>query len=67
MLLFLCTVFAGWGEWTDWGECDDEGLQHRSRRCGEEQEAEANTCQGNLTQSRPCRPHEVPGKPVKFL
>ncbi|MED6282348.1 hypothetical protein CHARACLAT_031140, partial [Characodon lateralis] len=49
-----------WGEWTDWGECDDEGLQHRSCRCGEEREADASLCQRNLTQSRPCQPHEVP-------
>ncbi|KAM4538121.1 semaphorin-5B-like [Fundulus diaphanus] len=58
----LCNIHPceGWGEWTDWGECDDEGLQHRSRRCGEEQQAEAGLCQGNLTQSRPCQPHEVP-------
>ncbi|XP_027863128.1 semaphorin-5B-like [Xiphophorus couchianus] len=58
----LCNIHPceGWGEWTDWGECDDEGVQHRSRRCQEEQEAEASLCQGNLTQSRPCQPHEVP-------
>lgn len=52
----------GGGEWTDWGDCDDEGLQHRTRHCGEDQKAEANLCQGNITQSRPCQPHEVPGK-----
>ncbi|KAK5604297.1 hypothetical protein CRENBAI_019880 [Crenichthys baileyi] len=58
----LCNIHPceGWGEWTDWGECDDEGLQHRSRRCGEEREAEASLCQRNLTQSRKCQPHEVP-------
>lgn len=55
-------LFAGWGEWTEWGDCDDEGLQHRTRRCDENQEAEVSLCQGNVTQSRPCQPHEVPGK-----
>lgn len=59
---FLIPVFAGWGEWTEWGDCDDEGLQHRTRRCDENQEAEVSLCQGNVTQSRPCQPHEVPGK-----
>lgn len=52
----------GWGEWTEWGDCDDEGLQHRTRHCGEDQEAESGLCQGNITQLRPCQPHEVPGK-----
>lgn len=52
----------GWGEWTEWGDCDDEGLQRRARRCGEDPEAEPGRCQGNVTQSRPCRPHEVPGE-----
>uniref|UniRef100_A0A3P9JA03 Sema domain-containing protein n=1 Tax=Oryzias latipes TaxID=8090 RepID=A0A3P9JA03_ORYLA len=58
----LCNTHAceGWGEWANWGECDDDGLQHRARRCGEQQQAELRLCQGNLTQSRPCRPHEVP-------
>ncbi|XP_019127425.2 semaphorin-5B [Larimichthys crocea] len=58
----LCSTHAcqGWGEWTDWGDCDEDGLQHRTRHCSEEQEAEANLCQGNITQSRPCQPHEVP-------
>lgn len=58
---------SGWGEWTDWGDCDEEGLQHRTRRCGEDQEAEASLCQGNITQSRPCQPHEVPGKHMFLL
>ncbi|KAF7655613.1 hypothetical protein LDENG_00053850 [Lucifuga dentata] len=58
----LCSTHTceGWSEWTEWGECDDEGLQHRSRRCDEEREAEAGLCQGNVSQSRPCQPHEVP-------
>ncbi len=63
--LFLCPFFlwsTGWGEWTEWGDCDEEGLQHRTRHCGENQEDEASLCQGNVTQSRPCQPHEVPGK-----
>lgn len=57
---------SGWGEWTEWGDCDDEGLQHRTRRCSEDHEAEASLCQGNITQSRLCQPHEVPGKRVLF-
>ncbi|XP_022066020.1 semaphorin-5B-like isoform X2 [Acanthochromis polyacanthus] len=58
----LCNTHTceGWGEWTDWGGCDEEGLQHRARRCGEDAETDAGLCQGNLTQSRPCQPHEVP-------
>lgn len=58
---------SGWGEWTEWGDCDEEGLQHRTRRCGEDQEAEARLCQGNITQSRQCQPHEVPGKHMLLL
>ncbi|XP_034720686.1 semaphorin-5B-like [Etheostoma cragini] len=56
----LCNTHAceDWGEWTDWGDCDDQGLQHRTRHCVEDQEA--SLCQGNVTQSRPCQPHEVP-------
>ncbi|XP_010789368.1 semaphorin-5B-like, partial [Notothenia coriiceps] len=49
-----------WGEWTVWGYCDDEGLQHRTRHCGEDQGLEGGLCQGNITQARPCQPHEVP-------
>lgn len=37
-------------------------MQHRTRRCSDDQEAEGSVCQGNITQSRPCQPHEVPGK-----
>lgn len=60
-----CVLYSvGWGAWADWGDCDDEGLQHRSRHCGEDQEAEASLCQGNVTQSRTCRPHEVPGEQI---
>ncbi|XP_075873317.1 semaphorin-5B-like isoform X2 [Nelusetta ayraudi] len=58
--IHTCEGVGGWGAWADWGDCDDEGLQHRSRHCGEDQEAEASLCQGNVTQSRTCRPHEVP-------
>ncbi|XP_057711639.1 semaphorin-5B-like isoform X2 [Corythoichthys intestinalis] len=47
----------GWGVWSDWGDCDEKGLQYRSRDCGENQES--NLCQGNTSQSRPCRTHEV--------
>uniref|UniRef100_A0A672IER4 Semaphorin-2A n=1 Tax=Salarias fasciatus TaxID=181472 RepID=A0A672IER4_SALFA len=32
------------------------------RRCGDDPDGEAGACQGNVTQSRPCRPHEVPGE-----
>ncbi|XP_029304398.1 semaphorin-5B-like isoform X1 [Cottoperca gobio] len=58
----LCNTHAceDWGEWTVWGDCDEQGLQHRTRRCGEDPGAEAGPCQGNITQSRPCQPHEVP-------
>nr|XP_029504377.1 semaphorin-5B-like [Oncorhynchus nerka] len=45
--------------WSEWGECDEEGLQHRSRECGE-READPSLCQGNATASRPCQPPEVP-------
>lgn len=62
-----CLCSSGWGEWTDWGDCDEDGLQHRTRHCSEEQEAEANLCQGNITQSRPCQPHEVPGRHMLSL
>uniref|UniRef100_A0A3Q3AYH7 Sema domain-containing protein n=1 Tax=Kryptolebias marmoratus TaxID=37003 RepID=A0A3Q3AYH7_KRYMA len=60
----LCNTHPceAWADWTDWGDCDEEGLQHRTRRCGDDQEAATNLCQGNLTQSRPCQPHEVPGQ-----
>ncbi|KAF0038966.1 hypothetical protein F2P81_009450 [Scophthalmus maximus] len=49
-----------WGEWTEWGDCDEEGLQRRTRSCGEDPAADAGLCRGNVTQSRPCQPHEVP-------
>ncbi|XP_068165497.1 semaphorin-5B-like isoform X2 [Antennarius striatus] len=48
------------GEWTEWGECDDERLQHRACQCGGGREAGNSICLANLTQSRPCQPHEVP-------
>ncbi|KAM8871971.1 semaphorin-5B-like [Synchiropus picturatus] len=54
----LCGV--DFSDWTQWGDCDDQGLQHRVRRCGEDQRAGVHPCQGNITQSRPCRAHEVP-------
>ncbi|KAM3838409.1 semaphorin-5B-like [Diretmus argenteus] len=58
----LCNTHTceGGRGWTEWGDCDEEGLQHRSRLCGQDGEASANLCQGNITQSGPCRPHEVP-------
>ncbi|KAL3045585.1 hypothetical protein OYC64_013784 [Pagothenia borchgrevinki] len=58
----LCNTHTceDWGEWTVWGDCDDEGLQHRTRHCGEDQGLEGGLCQGNITQARPCQPHEVP-------
>ncbi|XP_028326711.1 semaphorin-5B-like isoform X2 [Gouania willdenowi] len=52
-----CEAYVG--EWTEWGDCD-EGVQHRRRRCGDEQNGEVGVCQDNVTQSRACRPHEVP-------
>ncbi|XP_033957429.1 semaphorin-5B-like [Pseudochaenichthys georgianus] len=57
----LCNTHTceDWGEWTVWGDCD-EGLQHRTRHCGEDQGLEGGLCQGNITQARPCQPHEVP-------
>jgi len=55
-------VSSDWGEWTEWGHCDGEGLQHRTRCCAEGQEAAAGLCRGNITMSRSCRPHEVPGR-----
>ncbi|KAM6945764.1 semaphorin-5B-like [Aplochiton taeniatus] len=57
------TCEGGWGSWSAWEECDDQGLEHRSRACGAEAaeaEAEAGLCQGNATQQRPCQPQEVP-------
>ncbi|XP_049610538.1 semaphorin-5B isoform X3 [Syngnathus scovelli] len=55
----LCNTHTceGWGLWSDWGDCDEEGLQYRSHSCGENQEA--NLCQGNISQARPCQTHEV--------
>lgn len=55
---------SGWGEWTEWGDCDEEGLQRRTRSCGEDPAADAGLCRGNVTQSRPCQPHEVPGEHI---
>ncbi|XP_036807640.1 semaphorin-5B-like isoform X1 [Oncorhynchus mykiss] len=57
----LCNTHTceGGPRWSEWGECDEEGLQHRSRECGE-READPSLCQGNATASRPCQPPEVP-------
>ncbi|CAB1327564.1 unnamed protein product [Coregonus sp. 'balchen'] len=53
------TCEGGWLVWSEWRECDEEGLQHRSRECGE-READPSLCQGNATTSRPCQSREVP-------
>ncbi|XP_077468986.1 semaphorin-5B-like isoform X1 [Stigmatopora argus] len=55
----LCNTHTceGWGLWSDWGDCDEKGLQHRSRYCDGNQEA--NLCPGNTSQTRPCQTHEV--------
>lgn len=42
--------------WSTWSECDDQGLQLRSRVCG----AQSTQCVGNGTQHRDC--NEIPGE-----
>lgn len=53
----LCNTHSceGWPEWTDWGDCDENGLQFRTRSCGD-----SGLCLNNVSQSRRCQPHEVP-------
>uniref|UniRef100_A0AAV2L6K4 Sema5A/B-like TSP-1 type 1 domain-containing protein n=1 Tax=Knipowitschia caucasica TaxID=637954 RepID=A0AAV2L6K4_KNICA len=54
----LCNTHGceGWHEWTDWGDCDENGLQFRTRSCGD-----SGLCLNNVSESRTCKPHEVPG------
>ncbi|XP_019898051.2 semaphorin-5B isoform X3 [Esox lucius] len=53
------TCEGGWLVWSEWGECDEEGRQGRSRECAD-REAVPSQCQGNSTENRRCQPHEVP-------
>ncbi|KAK7893328.1 hypothetical protein WMY93_022480 [Mugilogobius chulae] len=47
--------------WTDWGDCDENGLQFRTRTCGD-----SGLCLSNVSQSRTCKPTKsqsfVPGQ-----
>ncbi|KAI2663231.1 Semaphorin-5B [Labeo rohita] len=45
---------GGWGAWSEWAECNEEGLQLRTRTC----ETSSASCQGNSTDQRQCRPNE---------
>ncbi|XP_016416392.1 semaphorin-5B-like [Sinocyclocheilus rhinocerous] len=45
---------GGWGVWSEWAECNEEGLQLRIRTC----EISSASCQGNSTDQRQCRPNE---------
>ncbi|CAL8291163.1 unnamed protein product [Lota lota] len=53
----LCSTHTcqGEGVWSEWGPCDEEGQQLRTRLCGGED------CLGNNTQTRTCRAPQVPG------
>ncbi|RXN31360.1 semaphorin-5B-like isoform X1 [Labeo rohita] len=48
------TCDGGWMAWSVWSECDDSGLQLRSRVCG----AQSTPCVGNSSQHRDC--NEIP-------
>uniref|UniRef100_A0A673K4J7 Semaphorin-5B-like n=1 Tax=Sinocyclocheilus rhinocerous TaxID=307959 RepID=A0A673K4J7_9TELE len=48
------TCDGGWMAWSLWSECDDSGLQLRSRVCG----AQSTPCVGNGSQQRDC--NEIP-------
>ncbi|XP_048049492.1 semaphorin-5B isoform X2 [Megalobrama amblycephala] len=48
------TCDGGWMAWSVWSECDDLGLQLRSRVCG----AQSTPCVGNSSQHRDC--NEIP-------
>uniref|UniRef100_A0A672L385 Semaphorin 5B n=1 Tax=Sinocyclocheilus grahami TaxID=75366 RepID=A0A672L385_SINGR len=53
----LCNTYTcdgGWMAWSLWSECDDSGLQLRSRVCG----AQSTPCVGNGSQQRDC--NEIP-------
>uniref|UniRef100_A0A8C1J3Z6 Sema domain-containing protein n=1 Tax=Cyprinus carpio TaxID=7962 RepID=A0A8C1J3Z6_CYPCA len=41
---------GGWGAWSEWAECNEEGLQLRTRTC----EVSSASCQGNSTDQRLC-------------
>uniref|UniRef100_A0A672N1G9 Semaphorin 5B n=1 Tax=Sinocyclocheilus grahami TaxID=75366 RepID=A0A672N1G9_SINGR len=41
---------GGWGAWSEWAECNEEGLQLRTRTC----EISSASCQGNSTDQRRC-------------
>ncbi|XP_073707889.1 semaphorin-5B [Garra rufa] len=45
---------GGWGAWSEWAECNEQGLQLRTRKC----EISSASCQGNSTDQRQCRPNE---------
>uniref|UniRef100_A0A8C1QS08 Semaphorin-5A n=1 Tax=Cyprinus carpio TaxID=7962 RepID=A0A8C1QS08_CYPCA len=48
---------GGRGAWSEWAECNEEGLQLRTRTC----EVSSASCQGNSTDQRQCRPNESAG------
>lgn len=41
----------GWGAWTVWSECDENGNQHRRRSCAT---PGPNACQGHDFETRIC-------------
>lgn len=47
--------------WSVWSECDDSGLQLRSRVCG----AQSTPCVGNSSQHRDC--NEIPGERELYI
>uniref|UniRef100_A0A671K284 Semaphorin-5B-like n=1 Tax=Sinocyclocheilus anshuiensis TaxID=1608454 RepID=A0A671K284_9TELE len=51
ILLSMSLMSCGWGAWS---ECNEEGLQLRTRTC----EISSASCQGNSTDQRQCRPNE---------
>uniref|UniRef100_A0A671NHA6 Semaphorin-2A n=1 Tax=Sinocyclocheilus anshuiensis TaxID=1608454 RepID=A0A671NHA6_9TELE len=57
ILLNKSLVPCGWGAWSEWSECNEEGLQLRIRTC----EISSASCQGNTTDQRQCRPNESAG------
>ena len=46
---FLALI--GWGGWTVWSECDENGEQHRRRKC---ETPGPSTCQGHDFETRLC-------------
>uniref|UniRef100_A0A672QBC2 Semaphorin-2A n=1 Tax=Sinocyclocheilus grahami TaxID=75366 RepID=A0A672QBC2_SINGR len=48
---------GGWGAWSEWAKCNEEGLQLRIRTC----EISSASCQGNSTDQRQCGPNESAG------